>query len=64
MSCVSELVLQISRGCTTSVVPHGDPVVPPHDDMAYLHELQLHPYHLQEVHALGPVDFAKVHSVQ
>ena len=34
MSCVSELVLQISRGCTTSVVPHGDPLVPPHDRTA------------------------------
>ena len=27
MPCVSELVLQTSRGCTTSVVPRGDPIV-------------------------------------
>ena len=29
-----------------------------------LHEQQLHPYHLQKVHALGPADFAQVHCVQ
>ena len=29
-----------------------------------LHEQQLHPHHLQKVHALGLDDFAQVHCVQ
>ena len=64
MSCVSELVLQTSRGCTTSVVPRGDPVFPHTSVWRVLHEQQLHPYHLQKGHALGLADFEQVHCVQ
>ena len=54
MSCVSELVLQTSRGCTISVISRGDPVAPHTSIWHVLHEQQLHPYLLQKDHALGP----------